>query len=67
MQTNTRNLNDFDAQMSTVLMIAISHSMILYWEDRITPAKKVALALLEMIQTVYPKDIFDILVFGNDP
>lgn len=54
------------AQMSTVLMIDISHSMILYGEDRITPAKKVALALSEMIQTVYPKDSLDILVFGND-
>ena len=54
------------AQMSTVLMIDISHSMILYGEDRITPAKKVALALSEMIHTVYPKDSLDILVFGND-
>jgi Ca-activated chloride channel family protein len=54
------------AQMSTVLMIDISHSMILYGEDRITPAKKVALALAELIRTKYPKDTLDILVFGND-
>lgn len=54
------------AQMSTVLMIDISHSMILYGEDRITPAKKVALALSELILTRYPKDTLDILVFGND-
>ena len=51
---------------STVLMIDISHSMILYGEDRITPAKKVALAMAELIKTRYPKDTLDILVFGND-
>ena len=56
----------FNAQMSTVLMIDISHSMILYGEDRITPAKKVAMALAELITTRYPKDSLDILVFGND-
>ncbi len=54
------------AQMSTVLMIDISHSMILYGEDRITPAKKVAMALVELIKTRYPKDSIDIVVFGND-
>jgi uncharacterized protein with von Willebrand factor type A (vWA) domain len=54
------------AQMSTVLMIDISHSMILYGEDRITPAKKVAMALVELIRTRYPKDSLDIIVFGND-
>ncbi len=54
------------SQMSTVLMIDISHSMILYGEDRITPAKKVAMALAELIITRYPKDTLDILVFGND-
>ncbi len=54
------------AQMSTVLMIDISHSMILYGEDRITPAKKVAMALVELIKTRYPKDSLDIIVFGND-
>ena len=56
----------FKTQMSTVLMIDISHSMILYGEDRITPAKKVAMALAELITTRYPKDTLDILVFGND-
>ena len=54
------------AQMSTVLMIDISHSMILYGEDRITPAKKVAMALAELITTTYPKDTLDVIVFGND-
>jgi Ca-activated chloride channel family protein len=57
---------DFKTQTSTVLMIDISHSMILYGEDRITPAKKVAMALAELIQTKYPKDTLDIVVFGND-
>ena len=54
------------AQMSTVLMIDISHSMILYGEDRITPAKKVAMALVELIHRKYPKDSIDIIVFGNE-
>jgi Ca-activated chloride channel family protein len=54
------------AQTSTVLMIDISHSMILYGEDRITPAKKVAMALAELIKTRYPNDTLDIIVFGND-
>jgi len=57
---------DFKSQTSTVLMIDISHSMILYGEDRITPAKKVAMALSELIKTKYPKDTLDIVVFGND-
>jgi len=56
----------YQSQMSTVLMIDISHSMILYGEDRITPAKKVAMALSELILTRYPKDTLDIIVFGND-
>jgi Ca-activated chloride channel family protein len=52
--------------LSTVLMIDISHSMILYGEDRITPAKKVAMALVELIKSKYPKDHIDVIVFGND-
>jgi uncharacterized protein with von Willebrand factor type A (vWA) domain len=56
----------YQSQTSTVLMIDISHSMILYGEDRITPAKKVAMALSELITTRYPKDTLDILVFGDD-
>ena len=51
---------------ATVLMLDISHSMILYGEDRITPAKQVALALAELIQTRYPKDRLHILLFGDD-
>jgi Ca-activated chloride channel homolog len=57
---------EYKAQTSTVLMIDISHSMILYGEDRITPAKKVAMALAELITKKYPKDTLDILVFGDD-
>ena len=56
----------YQSQVSTVLMIDISHSMILYGEDRITPAKKVAMALSEYITTRFPKDTLDILVFGDD-
>lgn len=57
---------EFKTQTSTVLMIDISHSMILYGEDRITPAKKVAMALAELITKKYPKDTLDVLVFGDD-
>jgi Ca-activated chloride channel homolog len=58
--------NEYKTQTSTVLMIDISHSMILYGEDRITPAKKVAMALAELVTKKYPKDTLDIIVFGND-
>ncbi|MEM7262737.1 MAG: VWA domain-containing protein [Planctomycetota bacterium] len=52
--------------MATVLMLDVSHSMILYGEDRITPAKRVALALTELILTRYPKDAFHVVLFGDD-
>jgi Ca-activated chloride channel homolog len=58
--------NEFKTQTSTALMIDVSHSMILYGEDRITPAKKVAMALAELITKKYPKDTLDIIAFGND-
>lgn len=51
---------------ATVLLIDISHSMTLYGEDRITPAKRVALALAELQQRHYPRDAFHILLFGDD-
>jgi Ca-activated chloride channel family protein len=51
---------------ATVLMVDISHSMILYGEDRITPAKEVGLALSELIMTKYPKDYLALVVFGDD-
>jgi len=51
---------------ATVLMLDISHSMILYGEDRITPAKQVALALAELIRTKFPKDFLSLVVFGDE-
>jgi Ca-activated chloride channel family protein len=51
---------------ATVLMVDVSHSMILYGEDRITPAKKIALALAELIKTRYPRDTLDVVLFGDD-
>jgi uncharacterized protein with von Willebrand factor type A (vWA) domain len=51
---------------ATVLLVDVSHSMILYGEDRITPAKKIALALAHLIETRYPKDSLDVVLFGDD-
>lgn len=51
---------------ATVLLLDISHSMILYGEDRFSPAKQVALALTELILTRYKKDTLDIVLFGNE-
>lgn len=51
---------------ATVLLIDISHSMILYGEDRISPAKRVALALTELIRTRYPKDGLRVVTFGDE-
>jgi len=51
---------------ATVLLLDISHSMILYGEDRITPAKQVAMAFAEMILTRYPKDALNVVLFGDD-
>jgi len=57
---------DHLTSVATVLMIDLSHSMVLYGEDRITPARKTAMALAELITTRYPKDTLDIVAFGND-
>src|SRR3954471_16866136 len=57
---------EHNSSCATVVMIDISHSMILYGEDRITPAKKVALALTELILTKYPKDTIDVVLFGDE-
>jgi uncharacterized protein with von Willebrand factor type A (vWA) domain len=51
---------------ATVLCIDVSHSMTLYGEDRITPAKRVALALAELTLTRYPKDTIDVVLFGDE-
>jgi Ca-activated chloride channel homolog len=50
---------------ATVVALDISHSMVLYGEDRITPAKTVALALTELITTKYPKDDLQVIQFGD--
>ena len=52
--------------VATILMLDISHSMILYGEDRITPAKQVALALSELIMTRFPKDRLHVILFGDE-
>jgi Ca-activated chloride channel family protein len=54
------------ASCATVLLLDVSHSMILYGEDRITPAKQVAMALAELIDTRYPKDSLDCVLFGDE-
>lgn len=51
---------------ATVILIDVSHSMVLYGEDRITPAKQVAMALAELITTKYRKDALDIVLFGDE-
>lgn len=57
---------DHYTSVATVLLIDLSHSMVLYGEDRITPAKKVAMALSELILNNYAKDSLDIVAFGNE-
>ncbi|MDZ7772105.1 MAG: VWA domain-containing protein [Balneolaceae bacterium] len=57
---------DHNTAVATVLLIDLSHSMILYGEDRITPAKKVAMALSELIMNNYSSDSLDIVAFGNE-
>ena len=52
--------------VATVLLLDTSHSMVLYGEDRMTPAKTVALGLAELILTKYPKDSLDLVLFGDD-
>lgn len=54
------------AACSTVLMLDISHSMILYGEDRITPAKMVAMSLVEFVRRNYPRDTLDVITFGDE-
>lgn len=57
---------EFSTSCATVLLLDISHSMILYGEDRFTPAKQVALALTELILTRYPSDTLDVVLFGDE-
>lgn len=57
---------DHNTRSATVLMIDLSHSMVLYGEDRITPARKTAMALAELVMRRYAGDSLDIVAFGND-
>jgi Ca-activated chloride channel homolog len=56
---------EYRSSCATVLMLDISHSMILYGEDRFGPAKKVALALSHLIRTQYPGDTLRVVTFGD--
>ncbi len=56
---------DYQSSCATVVMLDCSHSMILYGEDRFTPAKKVALALSHLIRTQYPGDTLKIVLFHD--
>ena len=57
---------DYQSSCATVVMLDCSHSMILYGEDRFTPAKKVALALAHLIRTQYAGDSLKIVLFHDD-
>ena len=59
------NQAEYRSSCATVLMLDVSHSMILYGEDRFTPAKKVALALAHLIRTQYPGDTLRVVTFGD--
>ncbi len=56
---------EYQSSCATVLMLDCSHSMILYGEDRFTPAKKVALALTHLIRTQYPGDSLHMVLFHD--
>ncbi|MBC7797843.1 MAG: hypothetical protein H7Z37_13300, partial [Pyrinomonadaceae bacterium] len=56
---------DYQSSCATVVMLDCSHSMILYGEDRFTPAKKVAIALSHLIRTNYPGDSLKIVLFHD--
>jgi Ca-activated chloride channel family protein len=56
---------EYQSSCATVLMLDCSHSMILYGEDRFTPAKKVALALTHLIRTQYPGDSLHLVLFHD--
>ncbi len=57
--------SEYQSSCATVLMLDCSHSMILYGEDRFTPAKKVALALAHLIKTQYPGDSLRCVLFHD--
>src|SRR5690606_27810068 len=57
--------SDYRSSAATVVMLDCSHSMILYGEDRFTPAKQVALALSHLIRTQYPGDSLHLVLFHD--
>jgi Ca-activated chloride channel family protein len=57
--------SEYQSSCATVLMLDCSHSMILYGEDRFTPAKKVAMALSHLIRTQYPGDSLSLVLFHD--
>jgi Ca-activated chloride channel homolog len=59
------NQAEYRSSCATVLMLDISHSMVLYGEDRFSPAKRVALALSHLIRTQYPGDTLRVVTFGD--
>ncbi len=56
---------DYTSSCATVVLLDCSHSMILYGEDRFTPAKRVAMALAHLIRTQYPGDTLNIVLFHD--
>ncbi|HYG75935.1 MAG TPA: VWA domain-containing protein [Planctomycetota bacterium] len=57
---------DMNTSCATALCVDCSNSMVLYGEDRMTPARQVALGLVELIKTRYPKDRLHVIAFGDD-
>jgi len=57
---------DQNTSCATALCVDCSNSMVLYGEDRMTPARQVALGLVELIKTRYPKDRLHVIAFGDD-
>ena len=56
---------EYQSSCATVIMLDCSHSMILYGEDRFTPAKRVAMALSQLIRTQYPGDTLHVVLFHD--
>jgi len=56
---------EYQSSCATVVLLDCSHSMILYGEDRFTPAKRVAMALSHLIRTQYPGDTLSLVLFHD--
>jgi uncharacterized protein with von Willebrand factor type A (vWA) domain len=57
---------DYNTQCATALLVDCSHSMVLYGEDRMTPARSVAMGLTQLIRTRFPRDRLHVVAFGDD-